>query len=200
MLSLALFFIVMQYYFLHRGLQRVDPFFGDTQQMYRRSSSLHDDYPARVLLEAEMRYANVLAWNGVQKLSSLVNIRSSGWHSSRQNRDNHYTLRGYNRQGWMVVTLEMKAGNVGEVFEYRHRAHRCSLTPRHIFRVREHVESVSLGKLGLGILYIGSYFRLGYGVAIEVPVKDLFVGYMVINIASPAPIFCRDFLTITIPL
>ncbi|KAK0492654.1 hypothetical protein EDD18DRAFT_1108664 [Armillaria luteobubalina] len=103
----------MRYYFLRRGLQRMDPFFSDTQQIYRRSSSLHDDYPARVLLEAEMRYANVLARKGVQKLLILVNIRSSGWHSSRQNRDMHYTLRGYNREGWMVVTLEMKAGNAG---------------------------------------------------------------------------------------
>ncbi|KAK0216359.1 hypothetical protein IW262DRAFT_1464895 [Armillaria fumosa] len=171
-LSLALFFIVMQYYFLRGGLQRVDPFFSDTQQMYRRSSSLHDDYPVRVLLEVEMRYVNVLTQNGVQKLSIF-----SGWHSSRQNRDNHYTLRGYNRQGWMVVTLEMKARNAGKVFEYGCRAHRwwlfnarrnrCSLAPRHVFRVREHVETPSveflfyklmydtvskLGKIGIGYL------------------------------------------------
>ncbi|KAK0494268.1 hypothetical protein EDD18DRAFT_1107297 [Armillaria luteobubalina] len=88
----------MGYYFLHRGLQRMDPFFSNTQQIYR----------SRVLLEVEMRYANVLAWKGVQKL-----LIFSGWHSSHQNRDMHYTLRGYNREGWMVVMLEMKAGNAG---------------------------------------------------------------------------------------
>ncbi|KAK0221649.1 hypothetical protein IW262DRAFT_1481934 [Armillaria fumosa] len=131
MLSLTLFFIVMQYYFLRRGLQRVDPFFGDTQQMYR----------SRVLLKAEMRYVNVLVWNGVQKLSILMDGSNTG------------------DEGW---------------------------------------EFSKLGKIGIGYLVYRQL--LGYGVAIEVPVKDLFVGYMVINIASPAPIFCRDFLTITIPL
>ncbi|KAK0461493.1 hypothetical protein IW261DRAFT_1599464 [Armillaria novae-zelandiae] len=134
-----------------QGLQQVDPFFGDTQQMYRHSSSLHDNYPARVLLEAETRYASVLTWNGVRKLSILVNIRSSGWHSSRQNHDMHYTLRGYNQEGWMVVMLEMKAGNASDVFAYR---------------AREHVESVSLGKLGLSILYISRCLDMD-GIAID---------------------------------
>ncbi|KAK0226450.1 hypothetical protein IW262DRAFT_1294636 [Armillaria fumosa] len=73
----------------------------------------------------------------------------------------------------------------------------CSLAPRHVFRVREHIETPSieflfyklmydtvskLGKIGIGYLVYRQL--LGYGVAIEVPVKDLFVGYMVINIAS----------------
>ncbi|KAK0461479.1 hypothetical protein IW261DRAFT_1428575 [Armillaria novae-zelandiae] len=73
----------------------------------------------RVLLEAETRYANVLMRNGIQKLSILVNIRNSCWHSSHQNCGKHYTLRGYNREGWMVVTLEMKVGNAGSGYTMR---------------------------------------------------------------------------------
>ncbi|KAK0464017.1 hypothetical protein IW261DRAFT_1598806 [Armillaria novae-zelandiae] len=159
-LSLALFF------FIFMGLQQVDPFFGNTQQMYTRLSSLHDNYPARVLLKVETRYASVLARNRVRKL-----LIFSGWHSSHQNHDMHYTLRGYNWEGWMVVMLEMKAGNVGNVFAYGHHAHRqwlynahrygYPLAPKHIFRAREHGEVhfccllPSVSKLGeIGIEYL----------------------------------------------
>ncbi|KAK0471802.1 hypothetical protein IW261DRAFT_1424886 [Armillaria novae-zelandiae] len=117
--------------------------------MYTRSSSLHDDYPARVLLEAETRYASVLAQNRVRKLSILVNIHSSGWHSSRQNHDMHYTLRGYNREGWMVVMLEMKAGNAGDAVVIQCTSERVSLS----------------------ILYISRCLDMD-GIAIEIPVKD----------------------------
>ncbi|KAK0482794.1 hypothetical protein IW261DRAFT_1562489 [Armillaria novae-zelandiae] len=167
------------------------------------SSSLCDNYPGRVLLEAETRYANVLAWNGVQKLSIF-----SGWHSSHQNRGKHYTLQGYNREGWMVVMLEMKAGNAGEVFAYGRHAHRqwlhnaCRnghlLAPKHVFRAREHEETPSienlfyklmydtvskLGKIGIEYLVyqsLSTYQISGLdmdGIAIiEIPVKDSFIG------------------------
>ncbi|KAK0471832.1 hypothetical protein IW261DRAFT_1424781 [Armillaria novae-zelandiae] len=163
--------------------------------MNMRSSSLRDDYPARVLLEAETRYMNILARNSIQKLSILVNIRSSGWHSSCQNRGKHYTLRGYNREGWMVVMLEMKAGNAGSGYTMRigtgvpwHQNMFSELgsMKRYIFaafslRVQLTIIAVSkLGKIGIEYVVYQSLFQAWIwmdGIAIiEIPVKDLFVG------------------------
>ncbi|KAK0486443.1 hypothetical protein IW261DRAFT_1416223 [Armillaria novae-zelandiae] len=181
----------MRYYYM-QSLRRQDPFFGDPQQTSSRSSSLQDIFPARVLLEAEMRYANVLAQNGVEKLSIFC-----GWHRSPQYRDEHYTLRGYDRAGWMVVTLEMKVGNAGRWFEYGPREQRRwlrnarngrPLASKHFFRDRDHMEAwgiwdrVSCPLAALDILTLRSQWM---SVAIEVPVEDLFVGYMIAQLCKP---------------
>ncbi|KAK0477500.1 hypothetical protein EDD18DRAFT_1114649 [Armillaria luteobubalina] len=103
----------MKLYYLHTGLQVRDAFFGNRQRIYTRSASITDWYPGRVLLEAERRYTNDLVRHGVKKLSLCC-----GWHLSLKNQKYHYTLRGYNRQGWMALTLEMEGGNQGQVYAY----------------------------------------------------------------------------------
>ncbi|KAK0505431.1 hypothetical protein EDD18DRAFT_1098795 [Armillaria luteobubalina] len=110
----------LRLYFLRAGLQARDPFFGNPKQIYVRSASINDDFPAKVLLEAE---------------------RSSGWHSSLPNPRNHYTLRGYNRAGWMSVTVEMERGNRGQ----------SNLRAKHFFNPADHVECLftSCGEFGL---------------------------------------------------
>ncbi|KAK0498670.1 hypothetical protein EDD18DRAFT_1351382 [Armillaria luteobubalina] len=115
----------LRLYFLHAGLQAQDPFFGNPKQIYVRSALINDDFPAKVLLEAERRYANVFAKEGVDKLSIL-------WHSSLPNPRNHYTLRGYNRAGWMSVTVEMERGNRGQ----------SNLRAKHFFDPADHVEVI----------------------------------------------------------
>ncbi|KAK0493665.1 hypothetical protein EDD18DRAFT_1108030 [Armillaria luteobubalina] len=108
---------------------------------------------------------------------------------------------GYDRVGWMVVTLEMKAGNGGRWFEYgphvwrrwlRNARNGCPLMSRHFFRHREHVESLGLENLGSSILSIGSSIAQHTNpsstmdrVEIEVPVEDLFVGYMIAQLCRP---------------
>ncbi|KAK0488086.1 hypothetical protein EDD18DRAFT_1110694 [Armillaria luteobubalina] len=88
-------------------------FFGDQNQINTCSASLADEYPAKILLEAERRYGNMFAQLGIEKLSMF-----SGWHRSKQRKMCHYTLCGYNGAGWMVVTLEMDAGGNDGVFPY----------------------------------------------------------------------------------
>ncbi|KAK0492849.1 hypothetical protein EDD18DRAFT_1108461 [Armillaria luteobubalina] len=155
---------------------------------------LPDVFPARVLLEAETRYVNILARNRVEKLSICC-----GWHRSLKYPDEHYTIRGYDHAGWMVVMLEMKAGNVGRWFEYGPRVWRRwlhnarngrPLMSRHFFRHREHVESLGLENLGSSILSISSSRHTNPsstmdGVEIEVLVEDLFVGYMIAQLCRP---------------
>ncbi|KAK0472831.1 hypothetical protein EDD18DRAFT_1118117, partial [Armillaria luteobubalina] len=118
----------LRLYFLRAGLQARDPFFGNPKQIYVRSASINDDFPAKVLLEAE---------------------RSSGWHSSLPNPRNHYTLRGYNRAGWMSVTVEMERGNRGSVYTYEARhwnrwlaraGGQSNLRAKHFFDPVDHVE------------------------------------------------------------
>ncbi|KAK0493274.1 hypothetical protein EDD18DRAFT_1108066 [Armillaria luteobubalina] len=106
----------MKYYYLHVGLQVRDAFFGNRQQIFTQSASISDPYPGKILLEAEKRFAKILTRHGVEKLSLFC-----GWHSSIQNCNNHYTLQGYNRRGWMSVTLEMELGNRSPVYTYGHR-------------------------------------------------------------------------------
>ncbi|KAK0490077.1 hypothetical protein EDD18DRAFT_1416590 [Armillaria luteobubalina] len=100
----------------------------------------------RVLLEAERRYGPVLVQSSVDKLSVFC-----GWHSSLSNRHYHYTLRGYDRVGWMVITLEMEAGKRGWVYRYGHddwqwwmaRAlaqGQGTLGAKYIFHAGDHVE------------------------------------------------------------
>ncbi|KAK0489907.1 hypothetical protein EDD18DRAFT_1358871 [Armillaria luteobubalina] len=113
----------LRLYFLHAGLQAQDPFFGNPKKIYIRSASINDDFPAKVLLEAEKRYANVFAKEGVDKLSIL-------WHSSLLNPRYHYTLWGYNRAGWMSVMVEMERGTRGQK----------NLRAKHFFDPADHVE------------------------------------------------------------
>ena len=61
----------MKYYYIRVGLQARDALFGDPKRIYPRSSNLKDEFPARVLLEAEKRYGNHLARENVDKLSIL---------------------------------------------------------------------------------------------------------------------------------
>ncbi|KAK0496572.1 hypothetical protein EDD18DRAFT_1353356 [Armillaria luteobubalina] len=144
-LCTLIFYNAMQYYYL-QSLQQRDPFFGNTQQIYNHLSSLQDIFPARVLLKAQTRYANILVRNRVEKLSICC-----GWHRSLEYPDEHYMIQGYDHAGWMVVTLEMKAGNGGRWFEYGPRVRRWwlrnarnghPLMSRHFFRHREHVEVI----------------------------------------------------------
>ncbi|KAK0468977.1 hypothetical protein IW261DRAFT_1573286 [Armillaria novae-zelandiae] len=121
--------MALKFYYIRLGLQARDTFFGNTKQVYPRSSSLVDDFPAKVLLEAQRRYSRVLANEGVDKLFIF-----SGWHTSLQNPRYHYTLRGYNGVGWMAVTLEMEASNQGMVG--------VNLRAKHFFYPGDHVEVI----------------------------------------------------------
>ncbi|KAK0490435.1 hypothetical protein IW261DRAFT_1412978 [Armillaria novae-zelandiae] len=107
--------VATKYFYLRVGLQAHDAFFGDIKHIYPRSSNLADQFPAKVLLEAERRYGKFLAWENVDKLS----IFSSGWHTSLLNPRYHYTLRGYTKLGWMSATIEMEAANQGVVYTYQ---------------------------------------------------------------------------------
>ncbi|KAK0478116.1 hypothetical protein EDD18DRAFT_1114238 [Armillaria luteobubalina] len=88
----------MKFYYLRTGLQVRDAFFGNRQRIYTRSASITDWYPGKVLLEAERRYTSELAQHGVDKLSLLLQST-----------------------GWMALTLEMEAGNQGQVYAYGRR-------------------------------------------------------------------------------
>ncbi|KAK0470824.1 hypothetical protein IW261DRAFT_1425661 [Armillaria novae-zelandiae] len=103
----------IKYYYIRAGLQAKDTFFGDIKRIYPRSSSLMDDFPAKILFEAERRYSKKLLHKNVNKMSVF-----SGWHSSLANPHYHYTLRAYNPAGWMAVTIEMEAANQGKVYTY----------------------------------------------------------------------------------
>ncbi|KAK0502061.1 hypothetical protein EDD18DRAFT_1100557 [Armillaria luteobubalina] len=133
----------MRYFYFHSSLPRLDRYFGRRSQVYSRSASLADPYPGTILLEAERRYSHVLGKTGVASLSMFA-----GWHRSPQNRQYHYTLRGYNTAGWMVLTLEMQARNRGKVFTYGRsswkawasKATGSNLPARHFFNIGDHKE------------------------------------------------------------
>ncbi|KAK0462174.1 hypothetical protein IW261DRAFT_1428193 [Armillaria novae-zelandiae] len=109
-----------QLYYIHVGLQTRDAFFGNMKQIHPRSPNLVDKFPAKVLLEAERRYAKDLARESVDKLSIL--------------------------SGWMAVTLEMEAANQGMVYTYHASdwnywmARLGGLRPKHFFQSGDHVE------------------------------------------------------------
>ncbi|KAK0477942.1 hypothetical protein IW261DRAFT_1420784 [Armillaria novae-zelandiae] len=105
----------IKYFYIRIGLQARDAFFSDIKHIHPRSSNLTDQFLAKVLLEAERRYGNLLARENVNKLSIF-----SGWHTSLLNPRYHYTLQGYNKSGWMSVTIEMEAVNQGLVYTYQH--------------------------------------------------------------------------------
>ncbi|KAK0482302.1 hypothetical protein IW261DRAFT_1417893 [Armillaria novae-zelandiae] len=109
-----IFYMSIKYFYIRVGLQARDAFFGDIKHLHPRSSNLTDQFPVKVLLEAERRYGNLLARENVDKLSIF-----SGWHMSLLNPRYHYTLRGYNKSGWMSVTIEMEAANQGLVYTYQ---------------------------------------------------------------------------------
>ncbi|KAK0471786.1 hypothetical protein IW261DRAFT_1424873 [Armillaria novae-zelandiae] len=118
----------LKLYYLRMGIQARDTFFSNPKQIYPLSSSLADNFPMKVLLEAK---------------------QSCGWHSSLQNPRYHYTLRGYNARGWMAITLEMEARNLGQAFPYGHRdwkwwATRAGgqgkLRAKYFFYAADHVE------------------------------------------------------------
>ncbi|KAK0488098.1 hypothetical protein EDD18DRAFT_1110704 [Armillaria luteobubalina] len=141
----------LRIYFLHVGLQAWDPFFGDYNKIYTRSASINDEYLAKVLLEAKRRYSNILITQQVDKLSIFC-----GWHLSLNNLHYHYTLRGYNPQGWMAVTLEMEGGNQGLVFTYQARhwnrwlvraGGQAQLKAKHFFDPVDHVEERSWARI-----------------------------------------------------
>ncbi|KAK0471702.1 hypothetical protein IW261DRAFT_1571766 [Armillaria novae-zelandiae] len=133
--------MAIKLYYIRVGLQTRDAFFGNTKQIHLRSPNLVDKFLAKVLLEAERRYAKDLACESVDKLSIF-----SGWHTSLLNPRYHYTLRGYNRSGWMAVTLEMEAANQGMVYTYHAgdwnnwMVRSGGLKPKHFFQSGDHVE------------------------------------------------------------
>ncbi|KAK0478095.1 hypothetical protein EDD18DRAFT_1114216 [Armillaria luteobubalina] len=143
----------MRYFYLRGSLPRLDRYFGKHSQLNSLSASLADPYPGKILLEAERRYSHVLGKTGVVSLSMFA-----GWHRSPQNRRYHYTLRGYNTAGWMVLTLEMQARNRGKVFTYgssswkawASKAGSGNLPARHFFDTGDHKE-VSVGLLLTGL-------------------------------------------------
>ncbi|KAK0476301.1 hypothetical protein IW261DRAFT_1421615 [Armillaria novae-zelandiae] len=106
-----------------------------------RSQSRLNQFLAKVLLEAERRYGNLLVRENVDKLSIF-----SGWHTSLLNPRYHYTLRGYNKSGWMSVTIEMEAVNQGLVYTYQRQdwnqwmVNSGGLRAKHFFQPGDHVQ------------------------------------------------------------
>ncbi|KAK0506783.1 hypothetical protein EDD18DRAFT_1343219 [Armillaria luteobubalina] len=62
----------------------------------------------------------------------------------------HYTLRGYNTAGWIVLTLEMQVCNWGKVFTYGSSSWKAwaskatggNLLARHFFNIGDHKEVI----------------------------------------------------------
>ncbi|KAK0492878.1 hypothetical protein EDD18DRAFT_1108488 [Armillaria luteobubalina] len=109
-----------------------------------RSASLGDEYPAKILLEAERRYGSTFVQLGIEKLSMF-----SGWHQLKHRKTYHYTLHGYNGAGWMTITLEMEASNNDGVFPYGQQhwnywlvqaGVQGNLKAKYFFDARDHVE------------------------------------------------------------
>ncbi|KAK0477068.1 hypothetical protein IW261DRAFT_1421273 [Armillaria novae-zelandiae] len=98
-----------------------------------------DNFPAKILFEAERRYGKKLLHENVNKMSVL-------WHSSSANPCYHYTLRAYNPVGWMAVTIEMEATNQGKVYMYypqdwsRWMVHWGGVHAKHFFQLGDHIE------------------------------------------------------------
>ncbi|KAK0489872.1 hypothetical protein EDD18DRAFT_1109745 [Armillaria luteobubalina] len=97
--------------------------------------SLGNEYPVKILLEAERRYGSMFVQLGIEKLSMLKMY--------------HYTLCGYNGAGWMTITLEMEAGNNDRVFPYGQQhwnywlaqaGAQGNLKAKYFFDARDHVE------------------------------------------------------------
>ncbi|KAK0497096.1 hypothetical protein EDD18DRAFT_1104553 [Armillaria luteobubalina] len=133
----------MRYFYFRGNLPGLDRYFSKHSQLNLLSASLADPCPGAILLEAERRYARVLGKTGVVSLSMFV-----GWHGSPKHRRYHYTLRGFNMVGWMVLTLEMQARNRGKVYTYgssswkalMSKAGSGNLLERHFFDVGDHKE------------------------------------------------------------
>ncbi|KAK0506784.1 hypothetical protein EDD18DRAFT_1343220 [Armillaria luteobubalina] len=131
------FDIAIKLYYICVGLQARDAFFSNMKQIYLCSPNLVDEFLAKVLLEAERRYAKDLAH---------TESHSSGWQTLLLNPQYHYTLRGYNRLGWMAVMLEMEVANQGMVYTYHAGDWNCwmvrlgRLRPKHFFQSGDHVE------------------------------------------------------------
>ncbi|KAK0471494.1 hypothetical protein IW261DRAFT_1597278 [Armillaria novae-zelandiae] len=150
----------MKYFYIRVGLQAKDAFFGDINRIRSRSSNLMDDFPGKILLEAQRRYGKRLARENVDKLSLF-----SGWHLSSANRRYHYTLRAYNPAGWMAVTIEMEAAYQGKVFTYdaqdwsRWTVHSGGLRAKHFFQLGHHTEML-LQCSGSCTISLGAGFRM----------------------------------------
>ncbi|KAK0474057.1 hypothetical protein IW261DRAFT_1423177 [Armillaria novae-zelandiae] len=135
--------MTIQYYYIHLSLQAKDTFFGDVKHISLRSSSLSDEFPGKILQEAERRYGHKLLRENVDKMSLF-----SGWHSSLANRRHHYTLRAYNLAGSMAVTIKMEAGNQGKLYMYnaqdwsRWMARSGQLRAKHFFQSGDHIEVI----------------------------------------------------------
>ncbi|KAK0482467.1 hypothetical protein IW261DRAFT_1562152 [Armillaria novae-zelandiae] len=135
--------MTIKYYYIRLGLQAKDTFFGDVKRISPRSSSLSDEFPGKILQEAERRYGCKLLRENVDKMSLF-----SGWHSSSANHRHHYTLRAYNPAGWMAITIEMEAGNQGKLYTYhaqdwsRWMAHSGQLRAKHFFQSGDHIKVI----------------------------------------------------------
>ncbi|KAK0466563.1 hypothetical protein IW261DRAFT_1574470 [Armillaria novae-zelandiae] len=133
----------IKYYYIRAGLQAKDTFFGDIRRIYLRSSSLMDDFPAKILFEAERRYGKKLLGENIDKMSIF-----SGWHSSSANPRYHYTLRAYNPAGWMAVTIEMETANQGKVYTYYPQdwswwtVRSGGVCAKHFFELGDHIEVI----------------------------------------------------------
>ncbi|KAK0493997.1 hypothetical protein EDD18DRAFT_1107505 [Armillaria luteobubalina] len=123
----------MCYYFLCISLPCWDWFFSNWSTSYTRSNSLADPFLGRILLQARRKYTY---------------FSSTGWHHSLHNHQYHYTLRGYNTSGWMMVTLEMGTSGRTKVFTYGHKhwmiwssnSRGGSLHPKYFFNSKDHEE------------------------------------------------------------
>ncbi|KAK0505156.1 hypothetical protein EDD18DRAFT_1098551 [Armillaria luteobubalina] len=114
----------MRYFYLRSSLPRLDRYFGkcsQAQYCWRRRGGIH---------------------------ASSERLECAGWHCSPQNWRYHYTLRGYDTAGWMVLTLEMQAHNRGKVFTYGSSSWKAwaskatggNLPARHFFNIGDHKE------------------------------------------------------------
>ncbi|KAK0470715.1 hypothetical protein IW261DRAFT_1572709 [Armillaria novae-zelandiae] len=138
----------INYYHLRVGFPQRDRVFGAPGRRTRRSNLLAGEFPGSVLRAARQRYARELRREFVVCLSLFT-----GWHSSDHYHDNHYTLRGYNHTGWLVITIEMEGGNSGAVYTYGPRdwwrwlrtapgGRRSELEARFFFKPVDHVEVI----------------------------------------------------------
>ncbi|KAK0484681.1 hypothetical protein IW261DRAFT_1416609 [Armillaria novae-zelandiae] len=83
---------------------------------------------------------------GLQTRDTFFGDINLGWHTSLANPRYHYTLRGYNHLGWMVVTIEMEAANQGMVYTYhpldwnRWMVRSSGLGAKYFFQLGDHIE------------------------------------------------------------
>ncbi|KAK0479489.1 hypothetical protein IW261DRAFT_1419597 [Armillaria novae-zelandiae] len=124
----------IKYYYIRAGLQAKDTFFSDIKHIYTCSSSLMDNFPAKILFEAERRYSKKLLRKNIDKMSIF-----SRWHSSLANPRYHYTLRAYNPVGWIAVTIEVEATNQGKDWS-RWIVRLGGVCAKHFFQLGDHIE------------------------------------------------------------